>query len=127
MRVALYVRVSTKDKQETENQLVQLREFAAQQNWSVSGEYIDRESGAKSERTEFCQRRMKIPHFAGRKFLTPEDRQWASLASDGVEPSAGLWRVLGGTEAEAKEVAAVVAASCPRGGTKPALRRSFSR
>ena len=54
MRIAIYARVSTKDKgQETENQAVQLREFAAKQGWTVSGEYIDRESGAKSDRSEF--------------------------------------------------------------------------
>lgn len=54
MKVAIYARVSTKDKgQDTENQLVQLREFAAKQGWSVFAEYIDRESGAKSDRSEF--------------------------------------------------------------------------
>ena len=51
---ALYAKVSTKDKgQDTENQLVQLREFAAKQGWIVSCEYVDRESGAKSDRAEF--------------------------------------------------------------------------
>jgi hypothetical protein len=73
-----------------------------------------------------CQRRLKIPHFAGRKFLTPEVHEWASLASDAVEPSAAFWRVLGETEAEAKEWEAA-ARSCSRGGTNPALRRSFNR
>jgi hypothetical protein len=42
-----------------------------------------------------CQSRMKIPHFAGRKFPTPKPYKAASLASDAVEPSAVLWRVLG--------------------------------
>jgi hypothetical protein len=37
-----------------------------------------------------CQRRLKIPNFAGRKFSTPEVHEWASLASDAVEPSAVL-------------------------------------
>src|SRR5207244_9820924 len=56
MRVALYARVSTKDKgQETENQLAQLREFAAKQGWTVSREYVDRESGTTHERPEFQQ------------------------------------------------------------------------
>ena len=54
MKIALYARVSTKDKgQETENQLVQLREFAAKQNWQIIREYIDRETGGTSERAEF--------------------------------------------------------------------------
>src|SRR2546425_6797046 len=74
-----------------------------------------------------CQFRLKIPRCAGRKFPTPEPHEWASLASDGVEPSAVFWRVLGVTESEAKERAAASAPSCPRGGTRPALRRSFNR
>ena len=54
MKVAVYARVSTKDKgQETENQLVQLREFAAKQNWQITREYIDRETGGTSDRAEF--------------------------------------------------------------------------
>ena len=54
MKIALYARVSTKDKgQETENQLVQLREFAAKQGWQITREYIDRETGGTSDRTEF--------------------------------------------------------------------------
>ncbi|HXX20151.1 MAG TPA: recombinase family protein [Candidatus Acidoferrum sp.] len=52
MRIALYLRVST-DKQETENQAVQLREFAAKQGWQIVGEYCDYESGAKADRAEF--------------------------------------------------------------------------
>src|SRR5260370_19216857 len=73
-----------------------------------------------------CQLRLKIPHCTGRKFPTPEPHEWASLASDGVEPSAVFWRALGGTESEAKERAAASAPSCPRGDTTPALRRSVS-
>src|SRR5579859_4549106 len=54
MKIALYARVSTKDKgQETENQLVQLREFAAKQGWQIAREYIDRETGGTSDRAEF--------------------------------------------------------------------------
>jgi len=49
MRVALYSRVST-DKQETENQVAQLREFAAKQNWIVTHEYTDVASGSKADR-----------------------------------------------------------------------------
>ena len=54
MRVALYARVSTKDKgQDTENQLRQLREFAAKQGWNVACEYIDRASGKRGDREQF--------------------------------------------------------------------------
>src|SRR5215472_16907250 len=54
MNVALYLRVST-DKQETENQAVQLREFAEKQGWQIVREYTDYESGVKAERTKFKQ------------------------------------------------------------------------
>ena len=52
MRAAIYLRVST-DKQETENQAIQLREFAAKQGWQIVREYCDCESGSKSDRAEF--------------------------------------------------------------------------
>jgi DNA invertase Pin-like site-specific DNA recombinase len=53
-RCALYVRVST-NRQEVENQLTQLREFAARQDWRVCREYIDHETGGTSNRAEFQQ------------------------------------------------------------------------
>ena len=54
MKIGLYARVSTKDKgQETENQLVQLRDFAAKQGWQITREYIDHETGSKSDRAQF--------------------------------------------------------------------------
>jgi DNA invertase Pin-like site-specific DNA recombinase len=49
MRVAIYARVST-DKQETANQVVQLREFAAKQGWTIVHEYADTASGGKADR-----------------------------------------------------------------------------
>lgn len=53
-RVALYARVSTKDKrQDTENQLGQLREFSASQGWTVAHEYVDRATGKHSDREQF--------------------------------------------------------------------------
>jgi DNA invertase Pin-like site-specific DNA recombinase len=54
MKIALYARVSTKDKgQETENQLVQLREFAAKESWQITREYVDRETGGTADRAQF--------------------------------------------------------------------------
>ena len=56
MRVALYGRVSTKDKgQDTENQLAQLRQYAASMGWQIVFEFVDRESGGKSDREQFQQ------------------------------------------------------------------------
>jgi DNA invertase Pin-like site-specific DNA recombinase len=54
MRVAIYARVST-DRQDNENQLLQLREFAAKQGWQVTREYVDYESGSKANRPEFVR------------------------------------------------------------------------
>jgi DNA invertase Pin-like site-specific DNA recombinase len=54
MRIALYARVSTKDKgQDTENQLGQLREFARVQGWTVVHEYVDRITAKHSDREKF--------------------------------------------------------------------------
>ncbi len=44
-RVAIYARVST-DKQDADNQIAQLRAFAEQQGWKLTGEYIDAVSGS---------------------------------------------------------------------------------
>jgi DNA invertase Pin-like site-specific DNA recombinase len=55
MRVAIYARVSTKDKgQDTENQLHQLRAFA-EQHGTIYKVYTDEESGGKADRAEFKQ------------------------------------------------------------------------
>src|SRR5436190_19273892 len=54
-RAAIYARVSTDDgRQDTENQLGQLRQFAASQDWEIVSEYVDHESG-KADRTEFSR------------------------------------------------------------------------
>lgn len=53
--VALYARVSTKDRQEAENQLRELREYCAKQAWPIAGEYVDHESGSKPNREQFKQ------------------------------------------------------------------------
>jgi DNA invertase Pin-like site-specific DNA recombinase len=53
-KVALYARVSTKDgRQETDNQLIALREYCAKQRWEVVSEYVDHETGGTSKRPEF--------------------------------------------------------------------------
>ena len=53
-RVALYASVSTKDgRQDTENQLIALREYCAKHGWEISGEYVDHETGGTSKRPHF--------------------------------------------------------------------------
>jgi DNA invertase Pin-like site-specific DNA recombinase len=57
-RCALYARVSTrleKGVQNPEVQLRQLRQFADSQGWTITVEYVDRESGAKADRAQFRQ------------------------------------------------------------------------
>ena len=54
LRVALYARISTKDgRQDTQNQLQQLREFCQRQDWPIVREYTDRASGKRGDRVEF--------------------------------------------------------------------------
>jgi DNA invertase Pin-like site-specific DNA recombinase len=55
MRVAIYARVSTKDKgQDPENQLHQLRAFA-ERHGTIYQVFTDQESGGKADRTAFKQ------------------------------------------------------------------------
>lgn len=56
MRVAIYARVSTKDKgQNTDNQLHDLRHFAEVHGWAIQKEYVEEESGGTGNRAEFKQ------------------------------------------------------------------------
>jgi len=52
MRIAIYSRVSTSG-QDTANQLVQLRAFAANQGWTVIKEFVDIASGKNGDRQQF--------------------------------------------------------------------------
>ena len=54
MKIALYARVSKRNsRQDTENQLAQLRQFAQSQGWTVEHEYFDRATGKHSDREQF--------------------------------------------------------------------------
>lgn len=56
MKVALYARVSTKDKgQSTDNQLPELRRYALAQGWDIYKEYAEQESGSTAQRDQFQQ------------------------------------------------------------------------
>lgn len=52
-KVAIYARVSTRDKQDPENQRLQLLEYCRRQKWEVAEEYTDKLSGKNSERDDF--------------------------------------------------------------------------
>jgi DNA invertase Pin-like site-specific DNA recombinase len=56
MKAAIYARVSTRDKgQSNENQLLELRDFAKRIGYTIYKEYCDQESGGTSERSKFKQ------------------------------------------------------------------------
>lgn len=54
-KTAIYARVSTRDKQEAENQLLQLRAYCNNQGFEVYREYVDYESGGNPDRLQFKQ------------------------------------------------------------------------
>src|SRR5579862_7212565 len=64
-RVAIYARVSSREKQETLNQLAQLREFCRRQGWKATIEFIDHETGSVSTRLAFQQ---MLLHASQRRF-----------------------------------------------------------
>ena len=54
LKCAIYARVSTDDKgQDPLNQLLQLREFAARQGWTIAVEYTDEASAKNGDRAGF--------------------------------------------------------------------------
>jgi len=55
--VAIYARVSTKDKQDVTNQLRELRQWVKRMGYAVYQEYVDNESGSKGrgERKQFTK------------------------------------------------------------------------
>ncbi|MGI4866414.1 MAG: recombinase family protein [Janthinobacterium lividum] len=64
MRVAIYARVSTKDKgQDLENQLYQLRAFAERPG-TIYQVFTDRESGGKADSTELASVKRLVQKFS---------------------------------------------------------------
>jgi DNA invertase Pin-like site-specific DNA recombinase len=54
MRIALYARVSTRDKrQDTENQLLQLRTYCQNHGYEILKEYVDEVTGSSASRKYF--------------------------------------------------------------------------
>ena len=89
--VAIYARVST-DRQETENQLRELREYAARQDWSIYREYVDKAVRRKDPKPErellflhAHQKRFDIVLFwALDRFLTYDSNHPAKEALDSL-------------------------------------------
>ena len=53
-RIVIYARVSTRDKgQDVRNQLTQLRDFCAKQDWTITREYLDTASAKTGDRPQF--------------------------------------------------------------------------
>lgn len=51
MKAALYARVST-DRQETENQLVELRSYCDRQGWEIVAEFVDEDTRGKDRKPQ---------------------------------------------------------------------------
>lgn len=75
---AIYSRVST-GRQENENQLALLRQFAASQDWTIAAEYCDEITGSTPDRPQFksmmlaaSQRRFEVVLFFALDRLTRE-------------------------------------------------------
>jgi DNA invertase Pin-like site-specific DNA recombinase len=55
-RTALYCRISTPDgRQDNQNQLRALRQYAIEQGWEIVGEYMDERSGRRADRPQFLK------------------------------------------------------------------------
>jgi DNA invertase Pin-like site-specific DNA recombinase len=53
LKIAIYARVSTKNSQDPEMQLAELREYVRNRKWKIAGEYVDKGiSGASDSRPE---------------------------------------------------------------------------
>jgi DNA invertase Pin-like site-specific DNA recombinase len=53
LKIAIYARVSTKNGQDLEMQLAELREYIRNRHWKITGEYVDKGvSGASDSRPE---------------------------------------------------------------------------
>ncbi len=53
LKIAIYARVSTKNGQDPEMQLAELRDYTRNRRWKIAGEYVDRGiSGASDSRRE---------------------------------------------------------------------------
>ena len=53
LKIAIYARVSTKNGQDPEMQLAELREYVSNRRWKIAGEYVDKGiSGASDSRPE---------------------------------------------------------------------------
>ncbi|PCH66643.1 MAG: resolvase [Bacteroidetes bacterium] len=53
MKVLIYTRVSTRNKQDIDNQLIKLHEYCKKSGYQVYREVIDKDSGSKSDRPGF--------------------------------------------------------------------------
>ena len=60
MKVAIYARVSTEDKgQDTENQLIQLREFCKARNYEIYKEYTEQVTGTGKKKREVFEQMLE--------------------------------------------------------------------
>lgn len=90
MRVALYARISTRDKdQNPENQLVLLRREAERAGDTIIKEYVDEESGGKATRKQF---QLLMKDASKRHFDLVRMFALDRFSSQGIEAVFGTYR-----------------------------------
>ncbi|HXX38864.1 MAG TPA: recombinase family protein [bacterium] len=77
VRVGLYARCSTADKQDPEGQLLQLRQYAASRGWEIVGEFTDHTSAVN------LRGRVGVRGFLGRAGLREHGGDVGSVSDQG--------------------------------------------
>ena len=96
MRVALYARVSTSDRdQEPETQLMPMRDFCAAQDWEISGEYIDH--APANDQAHRVRWRDLLDDAAKKKFsvVLVFKLDWAFRSVKHMHDTLAAWEVVG--------------------------------
>jgi len=92
MNIAIYARVSTRDKgQDTQNQLRELRQFAGSSGWTIAREYIDQASGKNGDRDQL---QMLLDNASRRKFKGVLVWALDRLTREGIEQTFAYVRQL---------------------------------
>ncbi|MFQ6029527.1 MAG: recombinase family protein [Dehalococcoidia bacterium] len=96
MKIAIYARVSTSDKEQNpDTQLLPLRDFCAAQGWEISGEYVDQASA--SDLGHRVQWRRLLDDAAKRRFSSvlvfKLDRAFRSVKD--MHDTLAAWEVVG--------------------------------
>jgi DNA invertase Pin-like site-specific DNA recombinase len=96
IRCAIYARCSTVNKgQHTDNQLLELREFAIRQGWEIVIEYTENISGKRSDRAQLmamfaaASRRKFVCCCSGRWTGFPGEASWPLFNTSSASQAMG--------------------------------------